>query len=676
MSLEPILIQNEDCGTKILECSDLCCVNIECVKDKRVHKQLVVISAVAITIVFLILLFLFRESIKALTELSFEEFILGEHWLPTIINPHYGAFTIIVGSILVTIGAIIFAVPLGIGCAVYISEIAPRKFRVFLKSTVEILAGIPSVIYGYFGLIVLTKWIRVTFDQITGQSWLAGSILLGIMALPTIITVSEDALNAVPKEFREASFALGATRWQTIHRVSVPSAFSGIAAITLGMGRVIGETMAVIMVTGNTAKLPDPIYNVFSTVRTITATLAIEIGEVPQGSLHYSALFLMGVVLMIMVFVINKISSLILERMKEKFHPKTRNEQPTQHPSIIRIKEILKSKKFTTAKKIIQYGIAGILLGELAYVIWNISPIAFGIIITMIIAFKVIGKYVKPKYTEHIAFSTIYGMVGIIIFLLGMILWVIISRGINSGVITLQYLITPPRDIGRAGGIYPAIMGTLALVLGSIAIAIPLGVSAGIYLAEYAKDTRFTRFVRSSIDNLNATPSIIFGLFGFAFFVLYLRLGLSLIAGQITLSFLILPTIIRTTEEAMLTVPKAQREASYALGSGKWQTITKIVLPQAKPGIITGIILSMGRAAGETAPIMLTATVLTQRYVTLLPTTPVMALPYHVYMLSTNVPNSDAYSAAAAFVLLVLVMCFYAVANIIRFKSNKILKLN
>ena len=172
----------------------------------------------------------------------------------------------------------------------------------------------------------------------------------------------------------------------------------------------------------------------------------------------------------------------------------------------------------------------------------------------------------------------------------------------------------PPKDLGRAGGIYPAIVGTLYLVAGAILIALPLGVGAAIYLVEYTREGRITRLIRNGVDLLNGTPSIVFGLFGFAFIVLYLTVGVSLLAGQITLALMILPTVIRTTEESLKNIPQSLREGSLALGATRWQTISKVVIPPAVPGIVTGAILCIGRAAGETAPIMFTAVVFSSRF--------------------------------------------------------------
>jgi phosphate transport system permease protein len=285
-------------------------------KENTIEYALFLISALTVVIVFLICLFLFRDGLLLFENISFLDFAAGRFWYPTSVNAQFGLLPLFFGSLIVTIGAILFAVPLGIASAIYISEIANPKVADFLKPFVEILAGVPSVVYGFFGLVVLVPLVQETFKLSTGQTALTGSIMLGIMALPTIITISEDAISSVPGSLKEGSVALGATSWQTIYKVTVPAAISGIsAAVMLGMGRAIGETMTVMMVTGNTAIIPSFPEGLFGPVRTMTATIALEMGEVPQGSTHFHALFAVGSVLFIITFLIN----LVGERIKKRY---------------------------------------------------------------------------------------------------------------------------------------------------------------------------------------------------------------------------------------------------------------------------------------------------------------------------------------------------------------------
>jgi phosphate transport system permease protein len=613
----------------------------------------------AVVTIFFILAFLFFDAYPIFLDVGVWNFISGMVWDPTSINPQYGIFPLIVGTLLVTLGAMAISIPLGIGTAIYIAELAPCRVKAIAKPAVELLAGIPSVVFGFFGLIMLTDWIRVTFDVPSGETWLAGSILLGVMALPTIISISEDAIASAPLECKEGSLALGATHWQTISRVVTPAALSGItAAVILGIGRAVGETMAVLMVTGNAAIIPDPIWNVLSPIRTLTGTLGIEMGEVPIGSTHYHALFGVAVVLLVITLIINIAATIILARIKERSMPSgttcsvKRMEKP-QEGSGERLMGMIRHYRLP---------LVAIALALLLFIIFGIfGAVAAG---SLYLVVHVAGTRLSPRWTQRVAFSLVFICVLGVLFALGVILFDIIVNG--APYITWEFLTLPPSNLGRSGGIFPAIVGTLYLVAGAIGIALPIGIGAAVYLTEYTREGKTTKIIRTGTDLLNGTPSIVFGLFGFAFLVIYLKFGISLIAGQVTLALIVLPTIIRTTEEALRTVPTFIREGSLALGATKWQTIRRVVLPPSVPGIVTGTILSIGRAAGETAPILFTAVVFSTRFLPDSLFEPVMALPYHLYILATNVPGAEGQKYATALVLLGLVVVFYALAIWIR----------
>lgn len=236
--------------------------------------------------------------------ISFREVFAGKEWFPTATPaPQFGFLPLIAGTLWVSFFAILFALPFSLSVSIYMSEVADKRMRNFLKPVIELLSGIPSVVYGFFGLIVIVPLIQKLFGLPVGETGLAGSIVLAIMALPTIITVSEDAMRNCPRSMREASLALGASRWQTIYKVVIPYSVSGITSgVVLGIGRAIGETMAVLMVTGNAAVIPTTI---LEPLRTIPATIAAELGEVPAGGAHYEALFLLGVVLFFITLLIN-----------------------------------------------------------------------------------------------------------------------------------------------------------------------------------------------------------------------------------------------------------------------------------------------------------------------------------------------------------------------------------
>ncbi|MBN1887100.1 MAG: phosphate ABC transporter permease subunit PstC [Thermoflexales bacterium] len=264
----------------------------------------------AIAFVVLIFAFLLREGLPAFWEVE-AGVLFSARWYP--IEGFYGLLPLILGSVLVTLGAAALAVPTGVLAAVFVAEVSPRWLREIVKPVIEVLAGIPSVVLGFLGMLVLSPWVRQAFDAPTGLTAFTGALVLAYMALPTIISVAEDALDSVPRAYREAALALGATRWQTIWRVTVPAARSGIlTAIMLGVGRAIGETMAVMMVTGNAARLPLTLDSLMRPARTMTATVAAEMGEVAQGSVHFHVLFAIGMVLFIITFLVNLAASLAI----------------------------------------------------------------------------------------------------------------------------------------------------------------------------------------------------------------------------------------------------------------------------------------------------------------------------------------------------------------------------
>ena len=270
----------------------------------------------AIIFVALIFFFLVREGIPTFAETSLSS-LLSIRWYP--IEDHFGILPLITGSLMVTIGAAIVAVPFGLGTAVYISEIAPRWMREILKPLVELLGGLPSVVLGFLGILVLSPYLRVLLNLPTGLTAFTGSLLLGGIAVPTVVSVAEDALDAVPRAYREGAWALGATRWQTIWRVTFPAARSGVlTAVMLGIGRAIGETMTVMMVTGNAPVLAVKLGSLFSPVRTMTATIAAEMGEVASGSTHYHVLFFIGMVLFLISLGVNIAASSVVFRAKKR----------------------------------------------------------------------------------------------------------------------------------------------------------------------------------------------------------------------------------------------------------------------------------------------------------------------------------------------------------------------
>ncbi len=284
-------------------------------KELIIKRVFFLFASASILILALIVAFLFREGIPIFEHVPVRDFLFGSEWYPTFSPPSFGIWPLIVGSFIVTFFSTLIAVPLGVLSAIYISEIAPPTVKEIAKPVIELLAGLPSVVLGFFGMVVLAPWLQDTFDLPTGLNIVNASIMLALMAVPTISSISEDALYSVPREFKEASYALGATKSETILRVIVPSALSGIStAVILGMARAIGETMVVLMVAGGAAAIPE---SLFDSVRPMPASIAAEMGEAPFRSDHYHALFATGIILFFLTLAFNLVADYISNKFKE-----------------------------------------------------------------------------------------------------------------------------------------------------------------------------------------------------------------------------------------------------------------------------------------------------------------------------------------------------------------------
>jgi phosphate ABC transporter permease subunit PstA len=468
-------------------------------------------------------------------------------------------------------------------------------------------------------------------------------------------------------------------------------------------------------------------------LRTITATLALEMPDVVAGSTHYSALFLLALILMLMVLAINFVAKMVIKRARRKFGESTGTKTSrkwgptilkdyttarTAIPLLISMGVFVLSVLITGSMVSLMYaGVAFMIsifampvllnngverpkrakspslpkympsiirsasLTGLFVFIWMMVSLFFDNTVSCMVAFIAlviviisgpVAKRIGARRVEKVAHGSLIMVIVIVAAILAAIMLDILIKGVPA--LSLDFLFGYPEEGGLSGGIFPAIVGTIQLVIGTMMIAFPLGIASGIYLAEYAKNTRSTRIIREAIDILNGTPSVVFGLFGMAALVIYVGMGYALIAGCITLAFMVLPVIIRTTEESILAVPHELREASLALGASKWETTIKVVIPAAFGGVVTGLILSLGRAAGETAPIMFTAAVVFRSSISLSFLDPVMALPYHLYFLASEVPGSTTMQYGTALILLVMVLFMFAMASVVRHRYSKNIK--
>ena len=285
-------------------------------KENLIRRMFCLFSLLSILFLLGIVIVLFKEGLPIFRKISLVRFLSGRLWYPTYEPPDFGILPLLLGSLWVTFGALIIAVPLGVASAIYISEVAQPRIKELIKPVIELLAGIPSVVYGFFGMVIVAPWVQNFFGLPVGLNAFTASILLGIMAIPTITSISEDAISSVPNSFKEASFALGANRWETTVKVTVPAAAGGIStAIILGMGRAVGETMTVLMVAGGAAVIPR---SIFRPVRTMTATIAAEMGETVVGGDHYHALFAIAIVLFMMTLTFNIVADLLTQKFRRR----------------------------------------------------------------------------------------------------------------------------------------------------------------------------------------------------------------------------------------------------------------------------------------------------------------------------------------------------------------------
>ena len=508
-------------------------------------------SIFAVIVVFSICIFIFIYSFPLFREVGFLEFVFGTNWQPS--NNKFGIFPMIVGSLYVTILSTLIGGGFGLFTAIYISMFCPKKLKIVLSQIIDLLAGIPSIVYGFFGMIVLVPFLKNISPNGVGEGVLASSIILGIMILPTITSISRYNLEAVYKYYYDGAVALGSTHSQAIFGVIVKAAKSGIfSAMVLGMGRAIGETMAVMMIAGNAPFIPKDLFSYF---RTMTINIALEMGY--AAGIHRSSLIATAFVLLLFILLLNIVLYLIKG-----------NHINFSISSIIDLFSIKKIKK-------------------------NINNFSFKNI-------KMKNVSIKSEILKYISiFATIVSTFSLIFIVL-----FILIRGVPY--INFNLLFGESNNSQMT--LFPAIVSTAMMLFMALIIAVPIGVFSAIYLTEYSKaNGKLIYVIRIFTDSLSGIPSIVFGLFGMLIFLDLFGIGRNILAGSLTLVLIILPSIIRQTEETLISIPASLREGSLALGASKVRTIFKIVLPCGFSGIITAVILSVGRIVGESAALIYTS---------------------------------------------------------------------
>lgn len=626
-------------------------------KEAALRNLFLACACVAVLAVVLIFVFTFWKAAPVLTQIGLGEF-LSLDWAPT--SGHYGILALLAGSAIVTVGSLAIGVPLAVGCAVFLTEIAGRKVAGVVGTAVDLLAGVPSVVFGFFGLVVLRPLVASATGGL-GFGALTVWLVLAVMIVPTITTLTMDALRSIPMGIREASFAMGATRWQTIYKVVLPAARMGIVnAVVLGMGRAIGETMAVLMVVGNAPVIPA---GIASPLSTLTSQIALDMGY--SSGLHRSALFGMGVVLFLisaaLVGIVRMVSA------EHEGAPRRGRGRVGGAMAGAETQTAPQGKAATAQVSVAKPGTPVNAAGTAAAAVAPTAAAEGSRARIQRLLASGAGKGANKGRVNDVMLG-VFRAAGILTScVLALIIAFVAVNGLP--VMSLDFVFGWPHGVNAEGGIFPTIVSTLYVTALAMLICTPVAVLAAVYLAEYAKQGRLVTFIRYAADTLSSVPSIVMGLFGYAMFVEAMGLGLSMLSAALALALMMLPIVMRTTEEAIRAVPRYIRWGAYGLGATKWQVVSKIVLPSAFPRIATGIVLAIGRAIGETAVVLYT-----MGQAINLPVTPLDSgrpMTIHLYQLANEGINMQA-AYGTALLLMVMILAFNLFArHLSRRSANK-----
>lgn len=566
-------------------------------KEKAGKTVFTIAAMICVIAVIAIFGFMLVKSLPAFRKIGFFNFVFGDNWSPDRLDKYddaslsgtYGVFKMIIGTLAATVGALVIGGTLGYFTAVFIAFYCPERLKKIFSSTVNLLAGIPSVVYGFFGITFLLP-LLANFASNNGSGLLATSLILGIMIMPTVVSLSKTSLEAVPRSYYEGALALGSTHSQAVFGTVTKAAKSGVtASLVLGIGRALGETMAVVMVAGNSVAYPDSLFNSF---RVLTANIVMEMGY--AGEVQQGALVATGVILLVFVLIVNLIFGAISKKTIKSAVNKT--------GLFSRI--FKKDDEKSGVKNSVASGVATDEKGG------EKNDAKSGGTKRNIFFEKIGDFFSSLKYKMKTASVGAGVSVGAGIFA-GITLLLIIGFVLVKGAPTLftnPHLLFGKYEFNSEKiTILPSIVTTLMTVALSLLVAVPIGICTAIFLNEYAKKNNvFIKIIRGAIDLLNGVPSIVYGLFGMITFVALIKGRSTIMAGSLTVGIMLLPTIVRSTEESLKSVQDSLREGSFALGAGKMRTIFKIVLPSALPGILSAIILSMGRVISESAPFIYT----------------------------------------------------------------------
>jgi phosphate transport system permease protein len=601
-------------------------------------------QGLAIAILLLVAAIVIELAIAAVPALK--EFGLGflwtMEWNP--VKNIYGILPQIYGTLVSSLVAIVLAMPLGVGIAIFLNEdIAPKVVRVPISFAIELLAAIPSVVYGLWGIFVLLPalrplmrglhqnlgWIPFFSTLPANRSLLPTILVLILMILPIVVALSRDAIASVPMELRMGAMAIGANRWEFILGIAIPASMSGIiGAAVLALGRAIGETMAAVMLIGNANQINWSWLAPSSTIASLVASQFSEAKELQLSALLYAALVLMALTLIVNIFANSFITY---------FHSSPQKRRDVSPNSIAQDRDLLDTE------------LKSRLLSSPSMENELITPSE----ITLEISPKWKPNPIKRKIVSMILTTGIFLGTAIAIFAFSSILFSLIAQGASRfDLAAFTELPPPPLEFG--GGFRNAIIGTLLMVGIGAGLSAPIGLGAAIYLVEFGRNKPLSQWVRFFNGVLSGVPSILCGLFAYGLVVLTSG-TFSAIAGGVALAVVMLPTIARTSEEALKAVAPELREGAIAIGASPIQALTLIIIPAATPAIITGIVLAIARATGETAPLLFTA--LFSQYGLNGLWKPVASMSVLIYNFALSpYPNDQALAWTAALVVVALIL--------------------
>jgi phosphate transport system permease protein len=530
-----------------------------------------ILACIPFCITTAIISLLIYETAIFFDQVPLTRFLTDTQWTPLFPNKTFGIMVLASGTLLTTAIAMAFAMPIGLLAAIYLGEYASQTVRYILKPSLEILTGIPTVVYGYFALLFVTPLLQKFIPNLAGFSPLSAGLVTGLMLVPIVSSMSEDAINSVPNKFREGAYALGLTKREVIIKIVLPIAFPGIiASFTLAASRSLGETLIASIAAGQTPQLT---LNPLEPVSTMTAfIIQISLGDIPFDSLEFHVIFTVGMVIFLLTLTLNIISYCLVryhqDRMSEVVVPTI---ELSQYDLVI-------SRE---------------LISKIDSPVISLKPQIF------------LHSFKKRNFIDRVfkVLTIAATLVGIVV--LFCLFFNIGKDGFSR--INWDFLTTFSSRKPEESGIYAALIGTFWLLGLTAIFATPIGVGAAIYLEEYMVDNLFSQCLEINMANLAAMPSIIYGLLGLGIFVHALGFFTgesSILSASLTLSVIILPQLIIATRSALRRIPYSLREAGYATGMTRWQVLIYLVIPSAMPGILTGTLLSLSRAIGETAPLI------------------------------------------------------------------------